>query len=167
MGFDSVNERIKRYNLAKKERELKINKLVQAYRMSFPTRAKWLVSGEGSQSVDKTRYRWDTTAVQGLKSFASNIQSLLMPPFEQWFSFKPGPHITGTAAQLLSEQLEQSSRIVNAALNASNLMLEANVSFQDMGIAVGLLQIHSTPDDDAPIGLVLKNIAKFEFGCEA
>ena len=151
MSFENVSERLKRYSAAKHERELKINKFVQAYRMAYPTNNKWLIQGEGSFSEDKTNYRWDTTAVQGLKTFASNIQTLLMPPFQQWSRFIPGPEFDDAAKKQMEDALVTPSRTVFQALDSSNLMLEVDIAFQDMGIAVGLLQIHATGDPRNPI----------------
>lgn len=151
MAFDNIDQRIKRWTQAERERQLKLNKFVQAYRLSFPMRDKWLIQGDGSLSYDKTMFRWDTTAVTGLKAFASNLQTLLMPNFKQWARFTGAKKYSPTAQRQLDEMLETPSNILFSALEASNLMLEANVSFQDMGIAVGLLQIRSTGDKRAPI----------------
>ena len=151
MAFDNVDQRIKRWKAAEVERELKINKFVQAYRLSFPMRDKWLVTGKGSLSQDKTNFRWDTTAVTGLQAFASNIQTLLMPAFDQWARFVGAAHFDDTEKHSMDEQLVGPSNVLFSALQASNLMLEANVSFQDMGIAVGLMQIHSTGNKRAPV----------------
>lgn len=151
MTFENVSERLKRYGAAKHERELKINKFVQAYRMAYPTHAKWLIQGDGSFSQDKTNYRWDTTAVQGLKTFSSNIQTLLMPPFQKWSRFVAGPEYSDNDKKQMEDALTGPSNVVFQALDSSNLMLEANIAFQDMGIAVGLLQIHATGDPRNPI----------------
>ena len=151
MAFDNIEERLKRWKNAERERQLKIKKFVQAYRMSFPMRDKWFISGDGSFSLDKTKYRWDTTAIQGLQAFASNLQTLLMPNFQQWARFTGSKKYSPEVQKQLDEMLEGPSSILFSALQSSNLMLEANVSFQDMGIAVGLLQICATGDKRAPI----------------
>lgn len=151
MPFEQISQRIKRYDEAKRERELKIRKFVEAYRMAFPTHAKWLIHGKGSESFDKTDFRWDVTAVQGVKTFASNIQSLLMPPFKQWGKLKAGAQYDASEADLINKELVQPSNILFTALNNSNLLLEADIAFQDMSIAVGLLQIHSTGNRRVPL----------------
>lgn len=151
MPFDDIEKRLQRYASAQQERELKLYKFVQAYRLAFPTNAKWLLYGPGSESIDKTQFRWDTTAVQGLKTFASNIQTLLMPPFQQWAKFKPAPNVIESEIKPVEDALVHASNVLYQAIDASNLMLESNIAFQDMGIAVGLLQISSTGDSRRPI----------------
>lgn len=151
MAFNDVNNILRRYEQAWEERELKLNKFTQAYRLAFPTHAKWLIHGEGSLSLDKTIFRWDTTAIQSLKTFASNIQSLLMPPFTQWASFKAASKFSGSEAHVINQALELPSQVLFNALDSSNLLLEADIAFQDMGIAVGLLQIHTTGNRRNPL----------------
>lgn len=149
--FATIEQRLKRYNQAKIEPDMKLYLLAEAYRLSLPTRAEWLISGEQSLSIDRTRYHWDSTAIQSLKSFASNIQSILMPPFKQWASFKPASSLSDESKNLLQPIIENVSAILNNAFDASNLLLESNIAFQDMGIAVGLLQIKSTSNKNSPL----------------
>jgi hypothetical protein len=147
----SVEARLKRYEQAKKERELKIGKLTQAYRMAFPTNSKWLVQGEGDFSRDKTDYRWDTTAISGLQSFSSGIQSIIMPAFSQWAKFVPSAMLPKEDIKQLQDALIQPTNVLFRALEASNLMLQAGISMQDMGISVGLMQVKSTGNLRAPL----------------
>lgn len=149
--MDNIDQRLKRYESAMQERQLKISKFTQAYRMAFPTHAKWLIHGKGSESYDKTNFRWDTTAVQGLKTFSSNIQSLLMPSFKKWARFIASAEYDSNVKQDIDAMVEPTSDLLFRALDSSNLMLESNIAFQDMGIAVGLLQIHATGNRNQPI----------------
>lgn len=151
MAFQDVNQILRRFEKAWEERELKLNKFAQAYRLAFPTHAKWLIHGEGSLALDKTIFRWDTTAIQSLKTFASNIQSLLMPPFDRWATFRASAKFNSSESHLINQAIQEPSDILFNALDASNLLLEANVAFQDMGIAVGLLQIHATGNEREPL----------------
>ena len=145
--FDDKMERWKRYQNAWDARNLKLFLFQEAYKFALPGRNKWLIK---TPAVDKTIYRWDVTAIEALQSFASNLQTMLMPPFQDWFQLKSGD-IDPSAKKLVDEELQVYTQQILDVLNNSNLFLEANIAFQDMGISTGLLKISLTDNDAAPI----------------
>lgn len=148
VSFDSFDQRMKRYNKALEHRTLKLFMLEQAYRYASPGRNKWLIETPGFYRENQ---RWDPTAVEALKTFSSNIVSMIMPPFTRWMSLVGGPDLDVDAKKQLDERLEFHTLQVFNALDASNLALEADIAFQDAGISVGLLQIQRTGDRRKPV----------------
>lgn len=146
--IDDPQIRDKRYQSALLEREEKLIKLVEAYKFALPGRNKWV---NKSFSFDKTNQRWDITAVEGLQTFASNLQSLLMPPFEKWMKLVPAKNLLNQDESQLQEVLDDLSDVIFQVIDQSNLALEANIAFQDMGISTGLIQIQRTGNPDRPI----------------
>jgi len=157
--FDSFDERLKRYNKALEHRKLKLFMLEEAYRFSLPGRNKWLIETPGFYRENQ---RWDPTAVEALKSFSSNVVSLLMPPFTRWMELTSGPDMDDSAKKIMDEKLQFHTLEVFNAINSSNLSMQSDISFQDTGISVGLLQIKRTGDKRNPVefeAIPLHNVA--------
>ena len=159
--FDDKQQRLKRYSKALDERDLKLFLFQEAYKFALPGRNKWLIK---TPAVDKTVWRWDVTAIESLHSFASNLQTILMPPFQNWFHLRSG-NINETAKEIVDEELQGYTEQILDILNNSNLFLEANIAFQDMGISTGLLKISLTDNDANPIkfeAIPMNNVAMQE-----
>jgi hypothetical protein len=146
VSFDSFDERIKLYESAVEDLSYYEQEFEQAYRFSFPNRNRWYMRDSKTFITDKSSHHWDSTAIEGNQQFASNMQTLLMPMSQDWFSFKPGYDFAYAANNLLIKQaLDRQSETVLQYLRSSNLNLEANLAIQDCGISTGLLQIHIDP----------------------
>lgn len=146
--FDSTDIRFKRYQKAQEERDEKLYKFEEAYQFALPGRNKWFIK---SPEYDKTTGRWDITAIESLQIFASNLQSLIMPPFQRWMSLRPDPSSMASKSATITQMLEKASTVIFSALEASNLDLEVNIAFQEMGISTGLIQIQQTGNKNSPL----------------
>tara|TARA_R110000787_G_scaffold6571_3_gene22881 strand:+ start:931 stop:2553 length:1623 start_codon:yes stop_codon:yes gene_type:complete len=144
--FDSLEDRMRRYASASAEVAFYAGDFEQAYRLSLPTRNRWLMSN--TQIYDKSTQQFDFTAVHSLQEFASNMQSLLMPGGKKWFSYKPGIDFENPNLKLIIEKkLQKHSDHTLRILQSSNLDLEVNLALQDAGISTGLLQISIDPEN--------------------
>lgn len=146
VSFDDYEERFNRYKSAIQEVMFYSAIFEQAYRLALPTRNRWMLAN--TEILDKSAHHWDSTAIEGLQQFASNMQGLLMPIGQKWFRYVPGPEFENPNERLIVEQkLQKHSDFVLRILQASNLNLEANLAIQDAGISTGLLQIKIDKDN--------------------
>ena len=139
-SFESFDERIRRYENAAAEVQFYSSEFEQAYRLSLPERNRWLMSN--TKVLDKSSQHWDSTAIESLQQFASNMQGMLMPKGQRWFKFIAGQDYDNPNTRLVMEQqLQSHTQHVLRILEASNLNLEANLAIQDCGVSTGLLKI--------------------------
>ena len=149
VSFDSFEQRMKLYKTAIEDLAYYEFEFEQAYRFAFPNRNRWYRKEDKAFKVDKSSYHWDSTAIEGNQQFASNMQTLLMPMSQNWFSFKPGCEYAYDQGNPYSAPIEKAldvmTKTVLQYLRSSNLNLEANLAIQDCGISTGLLQISIDP----------------------
>jgi len=140
-----------RYQNAKSRRDKWQGILEEAYRYALPTRDDFSNLTTGS---DRMQTVFDATAIEGTQNFASNLQYLLMPPFQRWMEFVPGPQWQlyarnkNISEQQLKQALQFTSETFFRYLDQSNFALAANEALQDMAISLGVILINEGPPDN-------------------
>jgi hypothetical protein len=152
--MDSIEDRQKRYSVAQNRAVLWRGLLEEAYQYALPTRDDFT-----NQSVGQNRMHqvWDSTALSGVQSFASNLQYLLMPPFQRWMQFVPGPQFEIIARQRniseqgIKQELAFLTEVFFQYLDQSNFSLAVNEALQDMSISMGVMLLNEGPTTDNPL----------------
>ncbi len=145
-SIESEQNRFSRYQRAVDRRREWEPMLEQAYRYSLPNKNTFWERRPGDErNLDV----WDGTAVDGLQTFASNIQSLLIPPFRRWAQLVAGRNIPDQDIENVNLQLQGIMDYFFTKLNSSNFAVVANEAFQEMGISLGTILINEG-DDQQP-----------------
>jgi hypothetical protein len=152
---ESAQKRYKRYQAARSLRDEWSGLLSDAYKYAIPDRDDWFSENQ-TKAEDRMDDVFDSTAVRGVQDFASNIQSILTPPFSRWAKLIPGDaledrdDITDADKQEITSKLEEITEAIFRFLDASNFNLKANESLQDLAVGTGIL-ILNEGDDKNPL----------------
>lgn len=140
---ENSTKRFERYEAAKTKMLQWRNLLQQTYDYTLPGRVNFNKELPGTI---RSEHIFDDTAVQSLKMFANNIQSILMPPGRQWAIFKPGvfQDLLNKDEDKLQVQkdLESATRIFFNYLQSSNFDQVVNSALQDMAVSTGIILLN-------------------------
>lgn len=132
----SIADDLARYNLAAGNAEKWRSLLYDAYRYALPNRELFYDHEKGQSRQHEV---YDNTAVHGVQTFASRVQSLLMPPWRDWMKLVPGPQIAEEHEEAAGEALEPVNDALFRHFHASNLDMAAHEAIQDMAVSIGAL----------------------------
>lgn len=145
---ESPKERHRRYEAASYRMENWRDVLEDAYKYAAPTRANWRNENPGRR---KTNYVFDATAIDGLRRFANNIQSMMMPPFKRWAKLVPGPmvkkQVGANEYKEIENALSEITETIFHYIDKSNFSMVATESLQDMGISTGVMIVNEVSDE--------------------
>lgn len=133
-------EIMERYKDAEAMKAEWVTHLEEAYRWSIPHRNTFFDETKGKK---KNTHVFDSTAVLGVPSFATKMQSLLVPPWREWSSLQLGPDMpkeqrdNSRLKLLLADQTE----IMFSHIHHSNMSLQVHESFQDLAVGTGCFDI--------------------------
>lgn len=144
---DSPEELFKRFKDAQNRMLLQRSRLEDAYDLTLPNRANFDENVPGEQ---RNIQIFDSTASEGLKQYANDVQSILMPPFQRWAKFVPGTEVPEAQEDAVREDLERVTEIVFHYLEQSNFYQVSAQAFEDMGISTGIMVLEEGPDS-APL----------------
>lgn len=82
---------------------------------------------------------FDSTAIDAVQKFASNLQSSLVPPMQEWIDLKPGRRLKDN--KNLAEALAKVQDVMFDAIHNSNFDIQVAESFQDLAIGTGALLV--------------------------
>ncbi len=135
-GLGSIVELKSRYNNCKGRKEEWRTVYQDAFRYASPQRDTFTKYSPGQQ---KNIQVFDSTAVEGVQTFASRMQSGLTPVGQHWVKFE-----AGTAIQDDEQRAEINKRLENEVeavffeeLEKSNFDLEATQMYMDLAIGMG------------------------------
>lgn len=114
----------------------------EAYDFAAPERETFRFRSPGQR---KNRHVFDSTAVDGLETFANRIESSIVPPWQQWESFKAGSEIPKEEEEEVNKGLEKITDTFFNNLNHSNFSTEISQSFIDVGIGTGAILFEEEP----------------------
>lgn len=145
---ESSDQRFKRYESAKADLVAPRSELEDVYDYVAPGRVNFRDIRNSGETL--TVDIWDHTAINGVRAWANNVQSILMPPFRKWYELKPGNAIQN--ADMLDEsevddierELQNTTELLFRNLNQSNIYQIINESFQDLAISTGVIGINET-----------------------
>jgi hypothetical protein len=135
-GLGSLLGLIKRFGVAKKNRELWRSLFQECYDYAIPDKETFNFRSPGQR---KNRQVYDSTAVNGVERFSSRLQASLTPPWTQWMDLVAGSDIPKNERDKISELLEQTTDIFFAHLNQSDFANQDNEANQDLSIGTGAL----------------------------
>jgi len=121
-----------------------ISHFEECYRYAIPHRNTFYETSKGQKrNVDV----FDSTAVLGVPSFATKMQSLLMPPWREWSQVTLGPDVPKMMQKnkRIKERLAEQNDVMFSHVNHSNIALQVHESFQDLAIGTGSFDILAGP----------------------
>lgn len=150
---DSPEELFKRFTHARNIMLLQRSRLEDAYDLTLPNRANFRENVPGDQ---RNVQIFDSTASDGLKQYANDVQSILMPPFQRWSKLVPGTLVPEAQEDAVRENLERVTEIVFHYLDQSNFYQVSAQAFEDMGISTGIMVLEEGSEESP---LVFRSVA--------
>jgi hypothetical protein len=121
-----------------------LSHMEEAYRFSIPHRNTFFDKTKGHK---KNTDVFDATATLGVPSFATKMQSVLVPPWRNWSLLMLGPDIP--KQQRESSQLKillaENTELMFSHIHHSNMALQVHESFQDLAIGTGAFDLMAGP----------------------
>lgn len=110
--------------------------LQEAYKFAVPHRDTWYFNTPGQK---KNTDVFDSTAVLGVPSFATRMQSVLLPPWRNFSMLELGPDIPKAMREnpRVRQQLADANDVYFSYVNHSNMASQVHESFQDLAIGTG------------------------------
>ncbi len=150
---DTPEQLFERYLDAKNVMLLQRHRLQDAYDLVLPNRANFRENVPGDQRNIEI---FDSTASEGLKQYANDVQSILMPPYQRWASLVPGSDVAEADTDAFKEELEEITEILFKHLEQSNFYQVSAEAIRDMGISTGIMTVQAGPIDNP---LIFRSIA--------
>jgi hypothetical protein len=144
----------KRYNTAKYVADLWIPIMQAAFFYSVPFRNRYYLPGKEFQGTSQNTRVYDTTAVEGVKTFVSKMHDTMTPPQTQWGFLEvddsmvddPDQQVaTLEAAQLV---LNKYMRQLFSYIHASNFDVVINECYYDLCIGTAAIVINQYTDKE-------------------
>lgn len=143
---ESTTERFDRFSKVQAAATPMRSTLEEIYNYVAPNRVNFNRTKDQGEIL--TSQVWNSTAIAGVRAWANNVQSILMPPFKRWYKLVPGNLAQDTktlsegAKETLKTELEDITRIAFENLNQSNAYQVLNESLQDLAISTGVIAIN-------------------------
>lgn len=145
----------KRYNAAKYTADLWIPLMQACFFYAVPFRNRYYLPGKEFQGTAQNTRVYDTTAVEGVKTFVSKIHDTMTPPQVQWgFLEVDASMVDDPDSEENIAILEEGQLILNAYMkclfsyiHASNFDVVINECYFDLSIGTSALVINSHTDD--------------------
>ena len=148
----SLIERITRAKESKFKRE---NELREAYRYVLPLRDTFR---NKSDQVVERGVIYDSTAKNALEKYATKLQNLMTPAWEEWLKFQPGVDIPEEQKGNLQEALDKVSEVVFSHVHHSNFYTAEHEAFLDLGISTGAIIVERNIRNNEPSLLNCRSI---------
>jgi len=148
--IDSIDIRYKRYQKAKNDGDEMRGLLSDAYYYAAPYRNDFFNKSQGQDEMVDV---FDNTAVDGVVRYATNIQSIMMPPYQKFLNLVPGNVLKKDlkndqqSLDEIKEQLQENTDLFFTNLNNSNFFQASHEALQDMCISTGVLMINEGTRD--------------------
>lgn len=146
----------KRYNAAKGVADLWIPIMQASFFYAIPFRNRYYLPGKEFQGTIQNNRVYDTTAVEGVKTFVSKLHDTMTPPQVQWGflevdeSMVDDPDSDEGMAQIESAQLvlNQYMRRLFSFIHASNFDVVINECYYDLSVGTSALVINQYTDEE-------------------
>lgn len=137
-GTGKVEKLLRRYEIAKSIWMNWKPLWEECYRYALPQREQFDITSPGAKNTSEI---FDDTAVVTLPEMASKISAALIPDYQRWASFAPGPEVPDDKKDLVARELEPVSDRIWHTIDNSNFYAEAHESFIEVGVGTGVLEI--------------------------
>jgi len=144
----------KRYNAAKYVADLWIPIMQACFFYAIPFRNRYYLPGKEFQGTAQNTRVYDTTAIEGVKTFVSKLHDTMTPPQMQWGFLEVDVSMVDDAEKdvgLLQEAqliLDKYMRQLFAYIHASNFDVVINECYYDLCIGTSALVINQYTDSD-------------------
>lgn len=129
-----------RFSSAKERRQNWDNTYQDAMEYAAPQRNNFTRQEKGTRK-DRPDIVFDSTAVNGIQKFVSNLQAGLVPPMKKWSSLQTGAGIPKDQRDRLNSLLEELTEVMFAAIHASNFDVQVSEAFIDLAFGTGALLV--------------------------
>ena len=136
---------IKRVEKAKESKLKRESELQEAYRYILPLRD----TLRKSESVERGII-FDPTAKIAIEKYATKLQNLLTPAWEEWLKLQPGVDVPKEESGKAQEILDQVSDIVFSHIHHSNFYTAEHEAFLDLGISTGAIIVERNTRKNEP-----------------
>ena len=116
--------------------------LSQCYRYAIPHRETFYSYSPGQK---KNLDIFDSTAVIGVKKFASRSQATLTPAWRKWSILTPGTDVPKKEHDAVQKELDAVNDVFFDHLNHSNFSTQAHEALLDLSISTGTLVMDEAP----------------------
>lgn len=144
----------KRYNAAKYVADLWIPIMQACFFYAVPFRNRYYLPGKEFQGTAQNTRVYDTTAVEGVKTFVSKIHDSMTPPQIQWGFLEVDENMVDDPEQDV-EMLEEAQLVLNrymrklfSFIHASNFDTVINECYYDLCIGTSALVINQYTDSE-------------------
>jgi len=137
-GLGTVKDLCKRADKAKETWELWRSLHQEAFDFAAPQRETFRFWSPGQR---KNRHIFDSTAVDGLVTFANRIQGSMVPSWMEWMKLESGSDVPKDQKNRVDKALEDATDIFFSNLNHSNFSTEITPGLSDLGIGTGAILV--------------------------
>ena len=144
----------KRYNAAKYVADLWIPIMQASFFYAVPFRNRYYLPGKEFQGTAQNTRVYDTTAVEGVKTFVSKLHDTMTPPQVQWGFYEVDDAMVDDPDEKV-QVLQQAQLILNKYMrqlfnyiHQSNFDVVINECYYDLAIGTSALVINQYRDDD-------------------
>jgi len=130
---EKANQLLKRIQKAKEKKLLREGEIQEAYRYILPLRD---TLRKNNSNIERG-VKFDSTASNAIEKYATKLQNLLTPAWEEWLKFQPGTDIPDEEAGKLQEKLDKVSKVAFSHIHHSNFYTAEHEAFLDLGISTG------------------------------
>lgn len=138
---------LKRAERAKESKFKKESELKEAYKYILPIRDTLRTSN--GESVQRGVI-YDPTAKIAIEKYATKLQNLLTPAWEEWLKLQPGVDVPEDKKGEVQETLDDVSKIVFSHIHHSNFYTAEHESFLDLGISTGAIVVERNTRKNEP-----------------
>lgn len=162
MAQEDVKQLLDRAKSAWDKKRMWEDELEDVYDYAMPNRNKYDEEGRGSEKNDRI---YDSTAIESTQAFASKLQNKLTPPFEDWFSLKPGPILKrmmdDQGLDKVNAQLDEITEIVNQVFNTGTFNSAIHEFYLDLATGQAGMLVQPGDSRDRPVRFTTVNRACF------
>jgi len=130
----NAKQLLKRITKAKEAKLKREGELQEAYRYILPLRD---TMKQQKGNVIERGVKFDSTASNAIEKYATKLQNLLTPAWEEWLKFQPGSDIPEEEKGNIQKKLDKLSEVVFNHIHRSNFYTAEHEAFLDLGISTG------------------------------
>jgi len=137
-GLGTVKDLCKRASKAQETWELWRSLHQEAFDFAAPQRETFRFWSPGQR---KNRHIFDSTAVDGLVTFANKIQGSIVPSWMEWMKLEGGSLVPEAEKNRVDKGAEKETKTFFSELNHSNFSTEITPGLSDLGIGTGAILV--------------------------
>ena len=137
---------LKRINKAKEKKLKRESELQEAYKYVLPMRD----TIRRKDTIVERGVIYDSTAKNAIEKYATKLQNLLTPAWEEWLKLQPGSEVPEEESGRIQDILDKVAKIAFGHIHHSNFYTAEHESFLDLGISTGGLIVEENTRANEP-----------------